>query len=125
MLRTSGSSAGGIVFPIMLNRLFHGSIGFAWGVRISAFLVLGLLVIANLVMHPGHSASNEVSPTTPPGQRMQKILNDIPYMLFVLGYIPCIPITRTVLMLASFRAFCINWGIYFPREWLQSYATVM
>lgn len=38
---TSGSSCGGIVFPIMLNKIFERS-GFAWGVRAAAFLILGM-----------------------------------------------------------------------------------
>ena len=46
----SASSLGGIVHPIMLNQLIHGSVGFAWGVRISAFLNCSLLLIANMLM---------------------------------------------------------------------------
>lgn len=46
----SGSSLGGVIHPIMLNKLFNGSLGFHWGVRISAFFNLGLLVLANLMM---------------------------------------------------------------------------
>lgn len=46
----SASSLGGIVHPIMLNQLIHGPVGFAWGVRISAFLNLVLLIAANLLM---------------------------------------------------------------------------
>jgi MFS family permease len=50
-ITSSGSSCGGIVFPIMLNRLFHNpSVGFAWGVRAAAFLMLGLLSIATVLM---------------------------------------------------------------------------
>lgn len=29
----SGSSIGGVIYPIMLNQLFNGKAGFAWGVR--------------------------------------------------------------------------------------------
>ncbi|KAK0186904.1 major facilitator superfamily domain-containing protein [Armillaria mellea] len=46
----SGSSIGGLVHPIMLNQFFHGPIGFRWGVRISAFFNLGLLILANALM---------------------------------------------------------------------------
>ena len=46
----TGSSVGGIVFPIMLNNLIHGRVGFAWGVRAAAFMTLGLLIIANMCM---------------------------------------------------------------------------
>ena len=46
----SASSVGGIVHPIMLNQLIHGRVGFAWGVRVSAFFNLALLAIANMMM---------------------------------------------------------------------------
>ncbi|TFY54145.1 hypothetical protein EVJ58_g9032 [Rhodofomes roseus] len=47
----SGSSAGGIVFPIMLNRLFQDpAVGFANAVRASGAVVGGCLVVANCLM---------------------------------------------------------------------------
>ena len=46
----SASSVGGIVHPIMLNQLIHGSVGFAWGVRASAFMNGVLLAAASLMM---------------------------------------------------------------------------
>lgn len=45
---TSGSSVGGIVFPIMIERLIR-SVGFGWTLRAAAF-VLGLLLVANLTI---------------------------------------------------------------------------
>lgn len=46
---SSGSSLGGVVFPTMLSRLLP-TIGFGWTVRIAAFIVLALLIIANLTV---------------------------------------------------------------------------
>ena len=46
---TSGSSFGGIVFPIMLQRLI-ATVGFAWAMRAAAFLIFGLLLVANLTI---------------------------------------------------------------------------
>ncbi|KAM0550202.1 hypothetical protein ACHAPJ_009050 [Fusarium lateritium] len=46
---TSGSSIGGVVLPIMVNRLVV-RIGFGWAMRSIAFLFLGLLAIANLTL---------------------------------------------------------------------------
>ncbi|EAU35084.1 conserved hypothetical protein [Aspergillus terreus NIH2624] len=40
----AGSSVGGVVFPLMVNHLLP-KIGFAWTMRVCAFLVLGLWVI--------------------------------------------------------------------------------
>lgn len=45
----SGSSLGGVVLPIMVNRLMP-EIGFGWTMRACAFLMLGLLVITNLTV---------------------------------------------------------------------------
>ncbi|KAG6916349.1 hypothetical protein DXG01_007240 [Tephrocybe rancida] len=45
-----GAALGAILHPIMLNRLFHGPVGFHNGVRISAAMNSVLLIIANLVM---------------------------------------------------------------------------
>lgn len=41
----AGSSIGGIIFPIMLSRLFD-SIGFAWAVRAMALLMLGVQAVS-------------------------------------------------------------------------------
>ena len=46
---SSGSSLGGVVFPTMLSRLLP-RIGFGWSLRISAFIILALLVIANMTV---------------------------------------------------------------------------
>jgi len=48
-IMVSGSSLGGVCFPIMLKRLFD-SIGFGWTVRAAAFLILGCLVTANFLV---------------------------------------------------------------------------
>lgn len=81
-----GSSVGGIVYPIMLNNLFHGSTGFAWGVRASAFLSLGMLIGANLLMSdkPHKPAAGD----TVNRPSAKDIYTDIPFMLTtVIGYV--------------------------------------
>ncbi|KAF1832297.1 monocarboxylate permease-like protein [Decorospora gaudefroyi] len=45
----SGSSIGGVILPIMVTHLIP-SIGFGWAMRSTAFLLLGLLVIANIIL---------------------------------------------------------------------------
>ncbi|KAG6916838.1 hypothetical protein DXG01_005137 [Tephrocybe rancida] len=49
-IMTSGASIGGLVFPIMLNKLIFGRQGFALGVRATAAIITGLLVIANMLV---------------------------------------------------------------------------
>ena len=50
-IMTSGSSLGGVIFPIMVERLMK-DVGFAWTMRISAFLILGLMVRVSLFGRP-------------------------------------------------------------------------
>lgn len=45
----SGSGLGGIIFPIMVEKLIP-EVGFGWTMRICAFLILGLMIIANLTV---------------------------------------------------------------------------
>jgi len=78
-LINSGSSIGGIIFPIMLNRLFKSSTGFQWGIRYSSFMVLGILLFANLLMKPNPHAST----TERPKVNIREIMTDIPYLITV------------------------------------------
>ncbi|GAA6017653.1 hypothetical protein JCM10207_001237 [Rhodosporidiobolus poonsookiae] len=50
-LAASGTAVGAVVFPIMLGRLFDQR-GFAEGVRAAGYMMLGLLVLANLITRP-------------------------------------------------------------------------
>lgn len=50
---STGSSIGGVIFPIMITRLMR-QVGFGWSMRISAFLLLALLIIANLTIRAYH-----------------------------------------------------------------------
>ncbi|KAG8415050.1 hypothetical protein J3458_008932 [Metarhizium acridum] len=48
-ITTSGSSLGGTVMPIMVDRLMN-QIGYGWTMRTCAFLMFGLLIITNLTV---------------------------------------------------------------------------
>ncbi|KAH9840918.1 major facilitator superfamily domain-containing protein [Rhodofomes roseus] len=98
----SGSSLGGLIFPIMLNKLFNGRTGFEWGVRASAFLVLALLVASNLLMTSRPPARAANAPNA--HKNMKAILTDVPYMLFNLS------------------SLLNNWGLFFPFFYLQLFA---
>ncbi|OBZ76896.1 Riboflavin transporter MCH5 [Grifola frondosa] len=100
----SGSSFGGIVLPIMLNKLLHSSAGFAWGVRASAFLILGLLTIANLCMRTRYPPEDG----TASSQRRStvRILHDLPHWVAVIG---------STLML---------FGLYTPYFYLQLFVNI-
>ncbi|KAH9914343.1 MFS general substrate transporter [Fomitopsis serialis] len=94
----AGSSCGGVVMPIMLNRLFNGPAGFAWGTRAVAFLMLVLLVVANCIMKtrlPG--TKNKTGGQVP----IKTVMVDPPYILTVIA---------TVIFF---------FGMYFPYFYLQ------
>lgn len=48
---TIGGSLGGVVFPIMLRQLY-ANVGYAWAIRVLAFVCLGGLIISLLLMKP-------------------------------------------------------------------------
>lgn len=48
-LTIAGSSLGGVIFPLMALHLMP-QVGFAWAIRICAFLILFLLVITNMTI---------------------------------------------------------------------------
>jgi nitrate/nitrite transporter NarK len=45
----TGSSFGGILFPIIVSRLIR-EVGYGWAMRIAAFIILFLLIIANVTV---------------------------------------------------------------------------
>jgi len=93
----SGSSVGAVCYPIMVNHLFNGKTGFAWGLRAVSFLDLGLLLTANAIMRtrlPPRSVEVDWS----------GIMRDVPYWLCLIGI---------------FLAF---WGLYVPILYIQLYA---
>ncbi|CAA7270140.1 unnamed protein product [Cyclocybe aegerita] len=97
----SGSSIGGLIFPIILNQLFKSSLGFEWGVRISAFVVLAMLIGANLLMTPKEKFKSTSSGDRPD---IKGIMTDGPYLLTILGM------------------FFGNWGVFIPYFYLQLFA---
>ncbi|VDC07103.1 unnamed protein product [Peniophora sp. CBMAI 1063] len=96
----AGSSIGGIIFPIMLNRLINGRLGFGWGVRATGFVTLGILIAANLLMssHPAVTSRKRAPPN------IRTLFTDAPYMLVIVG------------------ALFILWGLFYPYFYLQLYA---
>jgi MFS family permease len=71
-----GSATGGMVFPIMLNRLF-GAIGFGWAVRTFGFMALVLLVLAERLLKKRLPPKDSAKLFEP------KELKDIVFVLFV------------------------------------------
>ncbi|KAI0364210.1 monocarboxylate permease [Pilatotrama ljubarskyi] len=59
-LTTGGSASGGVVFPIILQRLIP-TVGFGWAVRIIAFILLCCLIVACLTIRTRLSLSGHIS----------------------------------------------------------------
>ncbi|KAJ7151404.1 MFS general substrate transporter [Mycena crocata] len=100
----AGSSLGGVVFPIILNHLINGPVGFAWGIRIVAFITAILLIIGNLLTKPRLPTKKERAPED--NAVLKLILKDFPYWLSVWG------------------ACLVLWGLFFPYFYLQLYAVL-
>ncbi len=64
----------------MINRLFNGKTGFAWGVRAVSFLDLGLLVLANIIMKTRLPPRSNGSPMDVKG-----ILKDVTFWICLVG----------------------------------------
>ncbi|KAF2674596.1 MFS general substrate transporter [Microthyrium microscopicum] len=87
----SGSSLGGVIFPIMFNKLI-AEVGFGWAMRISAFLILAMLIFAILTVEPRMSplpTPFKVSQYTQALKEWPFVLTTISAFLFYLGlFIP-------------------------------------
>ncbi|ESK93171.1 MFS general substrate transporter [Moniliophthora roreri MCA 2997] len=95
----SGGSLGAAIYPILLNPLFNGKVGFAWGVRAAAFLNLGFLIIANITMKTRLPPRPSSAPID-----MKGIVTDVPYLICNAG------------------SFFVFWGLFVPYFYLQLFA---
>lgn len=77
---SSGSSVGGVIFPTMLSRLLP-RIGFGWSLRIPGFIVLALLVVANLTVR------SRVAPVPRPVKLNDYVgpFSELPFVLLMLA----------------------------------------
>ncbi|OAQ66140.1 MFS transporter [Pochonia chlamydosporia 170] len=91
----TGSSLGGVIFPITVSRLIR-EVGFPWAMRICAFLILALLIVANLTIRAAHP---------PRPQKLTKAQLAKPFSEF-----------DFVFLCAGF--FCFTFGIFVPIDYL-------
>ncbi|GAD94803.1 hypothetical protein PVAR5_3432 [Paecilomyces variotii No. 5] len=90
-ITASGSSLGGVIFPIMVDHLVQ-EVDFPWAMRICAFMILGLLVISNLTVR------SRLKHVKKPFQPLEffKPLKELKFVLTVTG------------------AFFFFWGMFLP-----------
>ncbi|KAI0043295.1 MFS general substrate transporter [Auriscalpium vulgare] len=98
-IASTGLFAGGAFFPIMLTQLLRRGVSFAWTVRASAFVVLGMLLVANACMR--RSCPGASSPTGAKRTSLTDLVTDAAYMF------------------AALAGLFMSWGIYFTYFYLQ------
>lgn len=76
----SGSSVGGVVLPIMVQHLIE-EVGFGWAMRITAFLILGLLILGNI------SVKSRLPPVRKPWTIQEYFVpfTELPFLLLAIG----------------------------------------
>ncbi|KAJ4045800.1 hypothetical protein NW761_007818 [Fusarium oxysporum] len=92
---STGSSLGGVIFPIMVSRLI-AKVGYGWSMRICAFMILGLLIIANLTVKSFHPPR----PQRVSGTQLLRPFREPEFIFVILGF------------------FCIDFGIFVPINFL-------
>ncbi|KAJ4177350.1 hypothetical protein NW755_013901 [Fusarium falciforme] len=92
---STGSSLGGVVFPIMVNRLIRRA-GFGWAMRAGGFLVLFMLTIANVTIR----AYRPPHPQKVTGAMVRK------------------PFTEAEFVLLSAGLFCFTYGLFVPINYI-------
>ncbi|KAI0043302.1 MFS general substrate transporter [Auriscalpium vulgare] len=100
-IASTGLFFGGTFFTIMLNQLLQHGVSFAWTVRVSSFVVLGMLLVANTCMR---RSCPRVEPLKGDKRAsMRELVTDAPFMCVAIG------------------GLFMNWGIYFVFSYLQQY----
>ncbi|KAH8678552.1 major facilitator superfamily domain-containing protein [Xylariales sp. PMI_506] len=79
-IMVTGSSVGGVVFPIMLTRMIP-SIGYPWAMRSASFIIFGLQIIAILTVRP----RIRVVPKKLPASRLAAPFMELPFIMLLLG----------------------------------------
>lgn len=92
----TGSSIGGIIFPIMITRLIK-QVGYGWAMRSGAFMILGLLIVANLTV----TSRLPPKPTALSREQMAKPFRERGFLMLLAGL------------------FILNFGIFIPIDYLQ------
>ncbi|KAL9094073.1 MAG: hypothetical protein Q9165_003743 [Trypethelium subeluteriae] len=96
-LAAAGGSLGGVIFPLMLQRLFP-RVGFAWATRILGFIFLATCAVANLLIR-----------SRLPPEPGSSVLPDL--RIF----------RHTAFALTSAGIFFVEWGLFLPITYLTSF----
>ncbi|KAK0244567.1 MFS general substrate transporter [Armillaria nabsnona] len=83
---TTGSAIGGFFFSSTFGHFLDGSIGFAWGIRIGAFVCLACLCTANLLMRTNYPRSQTARPALSSTATPLATLLRTPAYIFMIFY---------------------------------------
>ncbi|KFA81136.1 hypothetical protein S40288_01002 [Stachybotrys chartarum IBT 40288] len=78
---STGSSTGGIIFPVLLTRLID-EVGFPWAMRTAAFILLALLILSNFTI----KSRNPPIPQHITGRQLIKPLTELDFSLVNFGF---------------------------------------
>jgi len=78
----SGSSIGGVIFPIMMERMIV-EVGYAWAIRTAAFLIFLLLILANLTIR----SRLPPSPTSLSRDALVQPFREVKMVLVIIGFL--------------------------------------
>lgn len=111
-IASTAGGVGGIVFPIMLQKLLP-RLGFAWSTRILGFILLGVSVPANLWIRA----------RLPPRKNVGSVPDDRRWYTKFASVLPDFRILRDKrFALAAVGIFFMEWGLFIPLTFIVSYA---
>ncbi|KAI5304871.1 hypothetical protein KEM56_005782 [Ascosphaera pollenicola] len=99
-IASSGGAVGGVVFPLMLQRLFD-TVGWAWATRLAGFVCILTFSLAGLLIKPRFP---------PKPLTLSRVRPD--FKIF----------GQAGLTLTSLGVFFMEWGLFIPFAYLSSYA---
>jgi MFS family permease len=99
-IASSGGAVGGIVFPLMLQRMFD-TVGFAWATRAAGLVCVITFALATVLIRPRFP---------PRPMTLKTIAPDLTIL------------RHGGLMLTSMGVFFLEWGLFVPFTYLPSYA---
>ncbi|KAF8903400.1 major facilitator superfamily domain-containing protein [Mucidula mucida] len=81
---TTGSAVGGFFFSVILGQFLDGDVGFAWGIRICAFICLVCLTAANTMMRTNYPPRVSAAGTAPSsGKPLKSLIRSPPYVFII------------------------------------------
>lgn len=79
-IMVTGSSVGGVIFPIMISRMIP-AVGYPWTMRTCAFIILALQIFAILTVRPRTKSEPKKMPTG----RLAAPFKEFPFLMLLLG----------------------------------------